>query len=224
MREFESMSDLIQYSHSSLVLDLRNYIGACSAPSYQETLLPPPPGIYLKGATYPLVDMSKPHFARPTSKKNHPQPQLKPLLNLGDVTPNIDVVDVEGNVVLQGLDIYKFKNLLIDTPGYKYQAVRAACYFGVKAISQLCIHANVHPPFDYRAIFKPEAYGLVEDESLDVFNQLKYSIASFVGEDELFLYYIKMTQSTLLIQKNVDYRIFEYYRIKFAEQEEEKDE
>lgn len=220
MREFESMSDLIQYSHSSLVLDLRNYIGACNTPAYQETLLPPPAGIYLKGEPYPLVDMSKLHFARPTSHKNLQHPQLKPLQSLNDLTPNIDVVDGDGGVVLHGLDIYKFKNLLTDTPGYKYQAIRAACYFGVKALSQLCVHSNVRPPFDYRTIFKPEAYDLVEDESLDVFNHLKYAIASFVGDDELFLYYIKLTQSTLMIQKNVDYRVFEYYRIKFTEQEE----
>ena len=222
MREFESMSDLIQYSHSSLVLDLRNYIGACSAPAYQETLLPPPAGIYLKGEPYPLVDMSKLHFARPTLHKNLQHPQLKPLQSLHDLTPNIDVVDGDGGVVLHGLDIYKFKNLLTDTPGYKYQAIRAACYFGVKALSQLCVHSNVRPPFDYRSIFKPEAYDLVEDESLDVFNHLKYAIASFVGDDELFLYYIKLYRCTLMIQKNVDYRVFEYYRIKFAEQAEEQ--
>ena len=225
MREFDSVMDCIQYVHSTLVVDLKNYISHCSHDHYKSLFKPTPKGIYLKGEVIkPLVDLTKPHYLRPVAYKDQQVPvqSLTPITEYDQAKgTKSDIVDATGKVLLTSRDIMVMERVLTDDPGYGYQAIRAASYFGLSFLSRFCAHANISPPHDYRDIFIEEAWPQVEDESLDVFNQLKYAIASFVGDDELYLYYYRMQESVLYIQKNVDYRVYEYYLKKHAEEKEE---
>lgn len=221
MREFETLRECIEYNHSTLILDLRNYLGPCGNPAYSELFKPSPKGIYVKGEISPLVDLEKPHYLLPSGKKFNVELlfTLERVNGIDDIKDKkVDLIDDKGNVKLNMVDIVRRYHLLTDDPGVSYQGVRAAAYFAISFLSRWCKYANVSVPYHYQDIFKEDVWGLVEDESLDVFKQLKYAISSFVGDDDLFLYFYRMKDSILHIQKNMDYRVYDYYVRKFNDE------
>lgn len=217
MPEFESLTECIEYNHSTLIIDLRNYISPCSQPEYMQLFKPVPKGIYLKGELSPVLDLTNPHYLRP---RHHSTGSLEPLQLLTSLEQLKDqhasIVDEYGNVKLSRANLFAMKRSLVEDPGYGYQAVRAAAYFALTFLNNWCKHSRITPPYSFHDIFKEEALHMLADESLDVFKQLKFAISSFVGEDDLFLYYYKLKGTTLYIQKNVDFRVYDYYLRKFA--------
>ena len=217
MKEFESLTECIEYNHSTLIIDLRNYISPCSQPEYMQLFKPAPKGLYLKGELSPILDLTKPHYLLPKQRATGPNEPLQLLTSLEQLKDlQASVVDEHGNVKLSRANLFAMKRSLIEDPGYGYQAVRAAAYFALTFLNNWCQHSRITPPYSFHDIFKEEALHMLVDESLDVFKQLKFAISSFVGEDDLFLYYYKLKGATLYIQKNVDYRVYDYYLRKFA--------
>lgn len=220
MLEFENLIECIEYNHSTLIVDLKNYIGPCTQPAYYELFKPPLKGIYLKGELQPIVDLTKPHYLRHNTQEGKTAviSTLPLVTNLEMIKgQKASVIDELGNVRLSSQDIYRLYSVLSEDPGCTYQAVKAAAYFALSFLDSWCKHSRINPPCSYKEIFKEEAWHLVEDESLDVFKQLKLTIASFVGEDNLYLYFYRLKDSTLYIQKNMDYRVYDYYVRKFSD-------
>lgn len=222
MREFESLTECIEYNHSTLILDLKNYLGPCNNPEYSELFKPAPKGIYVKGEVTPFLELDKPHYLVPANMVFSPEmiPSLEQLTQLSDLKDRkVAVVDKEGVVRLTSIDIARRYHIFTDDPGTCYQGVRAAAYFAISFLSRWCKHTNLSLPYRIQDIFKEEALPMLEDETLDVFKQLKYAISSFVGDDDLFLYFYRVKGSVLYIQKNMDYRVYEYYLRKFNDEQ-----
>lgn len=219
MEDFASLEECTTYVEGTLILDLKNFIPVFEETPFVDAFLEPPEGIYLKGEYLPLLDLSKRFYRKDKLVMNNVIRGVidyanSPLItNKGDILDcTSDVVNDRGDIVLTRRNIHRLRDLLTDHPGHTYNAIKAALYVAMSCIRQFCPYANITPPDHYTSFLREPYWYLEEEDHLTTaLKKMVAHITSFVSNDENHIYFYKLKGTVFTLEKNVDYRIRDYY-------------
>ena len=246
--QFKSMSEVMSYVKETMILDVSELISPLNIPEVLEALHPPKPGIYLKtdGTCIhqfrhedPIYDLAQ--FTE--LNKNTPLPSIyalkamsyhqrryfenmqfnrpAPLTALDQVLRADGVCDHKGEILSRLSRLKRVQHHLTDTPSYTRQLAAFARIMICRILAQECPYVRIGLLDNTTHIVKHHYLSVFDDGMFDsLFTHVRMSIRRLIGEDVFSIYTLKDMQHHILISKSMDYRIFEYYQMKFGQDDE----
>ena len=247
--EFKNMSEALQYVKQTMILDVSELACGLNRPEVIEAIYPPKPGIYLKADGVcihqfrddsPIYDLSQ--FVE--ANKNNPIPSMyalramtplqrkyfenmpmnhpPPLTTLAQVLHVQDgVCNSRGELMSRLSRLRRIAHHLTETPSNQKKLSDLARVLVCRILKQECPHARVGLLDDTSCIIKGQYLPMFYEGEFDnLLHHARMSIRRMVGEDVFSIYTVQDAQHHLRISKGMDYRIFEYYQIKFGQDDE----
>jgi len=127
----------------------------------------------------------------------------------------VDILDKNGNVYLKKTIISKYKNILKTRPD------TSSCIFDIveqyilSKIDEICYKTNLCV-VDYLYNSVDESNVHVVEDILEIeLSQAVGDIYEFIGNDKWNIYFKKRVGDCLVIEKSIDWRIYEWQRIQY---------
>lgn len=198
-----------------LVLDLMEYITHINKDPYFEALVEPVKGVYLPGCLDPVMSLDNPCY--PASKIGIPQfamIDISSMLACGE-----DVVNSKGTLLGDVRKIRRIVKYMTDQPSLPVVMLKVMMGVLTNYLSNLCARTrhNINVSKYYRYI-KPEYEYLIIEESYETaMDGMILDINKFVGKDTHHIYFTRLKGTSVIIEKTIDYRIYEWYQYKAKE-------
>lgn len=244
--EFKNMGEVLHYVKETMILDVSELVSPLNTPEVLQALYPPKPGIYLQTdgtcihefrTDAPIFDMNafselnkntvmpsmyafrsmtpeqRRYFENMPLKYPHPLTTLEQVL-----TVEGGICDHKGELLSKLSRLKRIRRYLTDTPSYQKQLTAFARIMICRILMQECPHARVGLLDNAANVVRREYHQLFDSGAFDnLFTNTRMSIRRLIDQDVFNIFTIKDMQHHVLIAKSMDYRIFEYYQMKFAE-------
>ena len=178
---------------------------------FGDVLVPPAIGIYKVGDIYPSIIPNKQYFSQKINKLN--QCITIPITDFNKV--NDTVVDEIGNVIIPrpmmlSKEIYLKNEPSVPARGLILVELLLKRY--IESISPYTKYSMYNSKI--MSNFKQEGIELFLEGHIDKLCESLYAqVSSFIGNDIWFIYFIKYLGIDIIIEKSIDWRIYEYYRM-----------
>ena len=218
MAEIVDLNKLLLESKEVLAIDLLPHAQQLSE-EYIEALLPAPAGIYITGVINPLFSDTESYYER--SQLGIDGYQLKSIEEI--LHAKEDIVNSHGELILALRDIRTKGRYLKDHPTIPAIGIKAAVSVVLSYLNSLNKNTNVSVAgFKLEYFIKPEYIWMVTREDYSVaFEDLLDTVMDFVDGDTWHIYFCSLKGSTLVIEKTIDWRIYQYYIMTQKESQEE---
>lgn len=250
MQDFNNLAEIYAYTEETLVVDLVKHALSLEE-EHIAPLIESEPGLYLPGNFEPTFLEKNVYYRRAgmamtdgrapsilddeeTSKSKRkvkgtvvsqngtvPIADVYAIPSMGD-----DIYDAAFNLVMSGRDLRRLSRHFKKMPTIPAMAVRMAIGITQKMVSTMCRHSsNGYTRYRPDRLVKPEHIELINsDEYMHAFESLLDEVQAFIGKDHWNFYTYRIRGGTLIIQKGLDWRVAEYYRMKFEREETEHQE
>lgn len=194
---------LLKETKAVLIINLSDYIRDLRE-KYDHIFKEPEPGIYLVGESTPLLKASQPYYSETSFKT------LTPITSLDDIEEPI--VDGDGAMIIPTYIMRRKAKMLSAKPTLPVRALQIAFETIQDQIDEMLPHT---PAREYgnavKSHIQPEFHSVVTDGYIEAaLSKLIRDITMFVGCDIWNLYYFKLNKTDLIVEKGVDYRIFDW--------------
>lgn len=192
-----------------LILSVYDYVGEIErkvGAHYKQL----PPGVYMKGQLLPVLRSGQAYFTESGYSSQ------KPVTALDGVKEAI--VDSNGVVVIPRFMMQQQKQYLQSSPTLPFQTALLLEAYARYHIALCSPHVTPGGMSGYARsvhnLFDSSFYKMIDEGYLDTAMQpFVNTLNRFMGPDVWHIYFIKLTNSDLVIEKTTDYRIVEYYKL-----------
>lgn len=175
----------------------------------------PTPGVYLINTLEPIIEAGKPYY---TSKGLINQ---TPIIGNELAEINDDVFDENGNVVISKHIMLNKNAILKNHPSVNTALFKIARLLIEDYINSKCPIFNVNNNNKITRYLVPEAMHLYESGEINNYMYVIYDIIDrFIGKDVYHIYFVRTVGLDLIIDKVVDYRIYQWTKQHFGNNEE----
>lgn len=197
MRKVEEVLVIDVYHHASMIPD-----------NLLETLKDPVQGIYMKGSYTPLITKGGSYY-HGNSKT--------PLTFEEIVNTKKNIYDPAGNLILPAEQYVNFPQSFITEPPMFATAIGLTTTVALKALDELCPYFKPsRNALDYSKFVKEGFEYLIEDGTYDEkLHSIAREVIDFVNYDNWNMYFHKVKGGSLIIEKNIDFRIYDWHRIQY---------
>jgi hypothetical protein len=198
-----------------LVLDLMEYVTFIDKDPYFDALIEPASGVYLAGGFDPIMSMDNPCY--PISKMGMEYfaiTTIEGMLRCKEV-----IVNNKGVVIGDVNKVRRIVKHMTNEPQLPVVMLKVMMGILTNYLSNLCTRTrhNINVSKYYRYI-KPEYEYLITEERYEtVLDNLIMDIIKFVGKDTYHIYFTRLKGTSVIVEKTIDYRIFEWYQYKAKE-------
>lgn len=194
---------LLKETKAVLVLNLFDYIHDL-IDKYNHTFIDPDPGIYLVGSDIPLLKHNQAYYSESSYLTQ------TPISSLDDVEEPI--LNQDGEIIIPKYIMLRKDKMLSSTPFLPVRAFQIVYALVQHVIDQVLPYT---PAKDYQKdilqYVKPEFHHLVTEGYFEsILYKLINDIYMFIGSDNWNIYYIKSQRSDLIIEKSIDYRVYDW--------------
>lgn len=186
-----------------------------------DTLIPDPAGIYIKGQidplfydgrTYILVDKNNAKLFE--CNTSHILQYVTETTPIPEFKMSNAIVDTSGKTVVKLRQLNSYKKFITTTPTYPVVAANMVEAVLLHYLYTVCRY-NRHTINLYKFVKASEEYSIIVDKEefqieLDAYID---KIMNFIGNDYFHIYFHKKQGCSLILEKAVDYRIYQYYRM-----------
>jgi len=243
MQDFKSMEEVYAHVDETLVVDLLKHALSLDE-KYSAMLKDADKGLYLPGDFEPTFRQDKLYFRKAGMAMSttgvpeiiaHEETSLAKKAIKGGVmdmstNPPIaleglskivdDIYDQDFNLIMSAKDMSKLGRHLKVDPTIPANAVRMAMGIIQSTVHTMCRHST--PGFHSHRpdrLVKPELDIDVYGEFENAFERLLVQVHNFIDCNHWNFYTYRLRGTTLIIQRGLDWRIAEYYRMKFEKEE-----
>lgn len=205
---------LLEHTTGLLLFDLLEQASYICNDATMEALLPPPKGLYLKGSVKPLLSNTKSYYAisDPTTPID-----LDNVLLLRE-----DIIDHTGDVVLSGRNLTYRPHVFTTTPTLPITAIQICHNILVDYLFRYCKHARGIRSFHIRDYIHESMHVAFDDVYFEEFlTEALDELHDFIRHQDECIYMTRLKGSTLIIERYIDWRIFEYTEMMYNKQQEE---
>jgi hypothetical protein len=210
---------LLDKIESVLVIDLLEAVSVIDD-ALLETLVPAPPGIYVKNSLKPIIDYSKIHYTR----QDYLQKPMSECSLDGILKLKSDILNHEGETVLNYKEVVLRKSMLFDKPTLPVMGVKLAVTLILDYLTTIAPYTRCLKYDRQEQLIREEHHGLIE---LDTFEEKLEktldTIFDFVNEDVWYIYFTRVKGTTFVLEKVIDYRIFRYHELEMIKAMENDD-
>ena len=141
----------------------------------------------------------------------------RPINTVDDVVQAVGgLCDRYGNIVLSGTVIAMYSKRLCTVGSMLGRHMQLVRLYTANTFCSMTEYTRNAQTDSYASVIKPEYLQSAQEGYLNpFFGYLNKTLTDFVGEDQQCLYFFKHTEDQILIEKSMDFRIYEYYRYKF---------
>jgi cobalamin biosynthesis Mg chelatase CobN len=232
MQDFKKIEEIYQHVEETFVVDLIKHALSLDE-EHTAPLIEPDKGLYLPGNFEPTFYEEQTYYAKSglvydqtTKGVTVNTAASTPIKNL-DMIPKLfeDIYDSKMNMIMPAHDLRRLARHFKRAPTIPAIAVRMAIGTVQKTVSTICRHSCAgYQRYRPDLLVKPEFVELVNnDEYMHAFETLLDEVQAFINKDHWNFYTYRIRGGTLIIQKGLDWRIAEYYRMKFEQEEAEHD-
>lgn len=220
MSEIKSLNDLLDKTTQVIVIDLFDH-AVSMEDKVQTMFIDPKPGLYLPGSVDPILESTKKYTYSNKFPNNIGKVDLNKLCtNAGDI------LDQTGKIVITEQNIARRLKYFTTAPTVPAVAIKAASILTINYLTSLCQYTrskNIHQSLEelVKPQFKTEFFKTEYEIQQSLFRLLD-SVIEFVVEDTWHMYLTEVKGSTLIIEKGIDWRIYEWYRMKFEKENEDE--
>lgn len=198
-----------------LVLDLMEYITYIDKNPYFDALVEPTPGVYLSSSLDPIMSPSNPCY--PASKMGMTEYAITTVESM--LTCSEGVLNSRGTLIGDVRKIRRIVKHMTDKPQLPVVMLKVMMGVLTNYLSNLCRRTrhsiNVSNYYQY---IKPDYEYLIVEESYEtIMDDLIMDIHKFVGRDVHHIYFTKLNGTSVIVEKTIDYRIYEWYQYKAKE-------
>lgn len=154
------------------------------------------------------------------------QPQLLVIDNIDDILKiAADIYREDGTLVCSKEQLNRYRRHFSRLPSIPAQSVKMAIAVAMSRLQSFCPHAILPTiNFNQTDLVTPKYAHLVyNDEYSQGFAELLDKIRDITRKSEWNLYFVRITGTNLIIRKGIDWRIYDWYRMKFEKEEKEKE-
>jgi len=215
MTDIISLSELLRTNKEVIAIDILEVVLNSDISRYSDTLVSPDKGIYLVGSLEPILRLGTVYY-----------PETKYLMSGHEITTfanifqlNEAIVDAGGKVIIGKNDLKTKQKYFKSKPTIPVIPIKVAIAVVIKYLNTLSSYTHVSN-FNYKLeeFIKPEYRELLyTDEFSTIFEKLLDQVMVFVNKDNWHIYFYKVKGTTLLIEKTIDFRIYEWYRLQHEE-------
>lgn len=250
MYNIKDPNRMLEIVTSVLVIDLLDQVKLLGGKIPLEALIDPPKGIYLKGSLKPFITDNVDYYAESVLTKkglnreelvyngvivkgskvvDFQEERITDFQDILGLTENL--IDECGTVVLTADDIKRRSKYMSLTPSIPVIAIEVAALMVKSYLDSICPYNKTVRSI--RSIsentleeFVKESYHhLIDEDEFDVeFESLLNIVSEFVGDDLWFIYTHRIKGTDLIIEKLIDFRIYDWYRMKYDQQQLENKE
>jgi len=232
-QDFKNLTELLKHNKEVMVIDLLKETLSIDEDPYITSLQQPVEGLYLVGSFEPILEQGQPYYLYKDMQIVGNVVQYQNTPTIPDVTnvealikAKSDIFDAKGKLVITAKDLYKYSRHLKKKPTIPANAIKVAILVICNYLNSLCRYTNVKSPkYTLESLVKDEYHNLIYNEEYAKAYELTLDkVMEFVGKDTWHMYFYQIRGTSLVIEKTVDYRIYEWYRQKFEKEEDQTDE
>ena len=221
---YSSFSDVLNEVRDVYVDDLIRYIAR--VPVEQLPFLNPEPnGVYVKGMLEPIINFDSPvkrYFTESQFRANRNQPNV---FSFSEFIQSKEAIIDERGVVVCTIPAL-IPSYFHQRCDFNYSAVHFAIAEIWQLLEGLSPHTNVcttipRQQLDARYWIRPDAPDSFKIGDHNLLGLID-AVYTFVKRDYLNLYSLRLSNTTLYVEKGNDFRVIEYYRSIFEKIENER--
>lgn len=127
----------------------------------------------------------------------------------------VDILDKNGNVYLKKTIISKYKNIFKTRPDVSSCILDIVEQYILSKIDEICYKTNLCVvDYLYNSVNESDIH-IVEDILEVELSQAIGDIYEFIGNDKWNIYFKKRVNDCLVIEKSIDWRIYEWQKIEY---------
>lgn len=197
------------------IIDLMSYIPHIDEDPYFVALFDPTPGVYLPGAIDPILSWVNPAY--PASKFGVSMAAITGLQGLKECKEPL--VNSKGVTICTAAELKKAIKHMTDTPTLPVNMLKVMLAILNTHLTTMCVKTRTRiSSSSYQHLVRPEYQHLIEDDSYVIaLDQLLLDINQFIRNDTFHIYFTKLLGTSVIIEKTIDYRIYEWYQYKAKE-------
>lgn len=179
----------------------------------------PIPGIYVKGSIRPIVEATDVCYLQV------PEPEQLIQDYQTILACEHDIVNKEGEVLIKGLDLRRRKHMFTSQPEMPIAAINIAYNVIMDYVFKYCKYARGIKRSSLEQYIRPEYRDNIDIHSLeDMLTDVLDELHEFIKYDDWNIYFHRLRGTTLVLEKHCDWRIYEYTRMMYENQQEEQNE
>lgn len=196
---------LLKEVEKVLVVDLMQYTGLLHK-KYGECLVKPDDGIYMVGATEPIIKAGQVVYSESSFKTQ------TPLKSLDDVVEGI--VDGDGASIISPAFMRHRKKFLHTKPTLPIREIQIASIVADDYIDSMLPYSPARETYaGLREHIKPEYHYLIEEGHIEAaLTKLISEVSCFVGSNIWNIYFFELNRTDLIIKRSVDFRVYDWTR------------
>ena len=223
--EYSNLNQVLTTTKEVLVLDLLEFAINLNGELPSDVFVKPIEGLYVTGSIEPFIKLDGSADYFPKSKWLSAKNKLTDKKAILDC--NEDIMDVNGKVVLSIADKKRKIKYIKTEPTIPATAIKVCISIVLSYINNLNPHTRRRgTTYLLEQLINSKYHiSLVDNDSIiEKLEHLLDRVMEFVGNDTWNIYFHKVKGSTLIIDKCIDFRIYEWYRIKFEKEDNSNEE
>lgn len=202
------LHQLLAENHGTLIVDLRKYADNLNSGVLGQAFLPPEPGLYIRGSSKPLLKANVTYYT--------PNKRLKSIHEV--VSSNSDILDIDGNILLSR-QLLRDSNLLTVSPSSPIMAIGFVKSLLYDYVATIAPYACLGSYPNYRNFLKPE-YQHIDPAEFEVEYEVLFNdVYDFLFKHKWNIYTIKPLGDNLIIERNCDFRVYDWHKSRLKEVE-----
>lgn len=233
MSDFTNYSDAVSHRVDVLTLDTVSD-SLMLEEKFLEKLVEPEEGLYIPGGLTPVFKKKGKYYRAKDlafskdDAKNSTIAGVKPIADLNTMIKQKDYDDIYDENMTLIIDKHKLSRLakfLSDKPSIPIIPIRMAIGAVAKKITQFSRNSVPTPTFcDLCKLVKPEFHHeFDQDDDMIAFPYMMDKVTTFIGDDVWNVYSVDIKGTTVVITKGLDWRILEWYRMKFEKENKDQE-
>jgi len=204
------LNELLQPTEMTLI-DMLPYVVEWDDDPYLNALVAPPVGIYLPGSVEPVLHSNGKYY--PQSKLGEEAHLITDLTQIYNVTEPI--VDKNGIVLTTPDKLRRLKRYITTQPQVPAMAIKVACSIAIAFINNLSIYTrSPRNTYHLSRLVSDQHFDLIATEAYEnLLDEMLLSLNAFVGKDRHHIYFTRLKGTSLVVEKTIDFRVYDWYRM-----------
>lgn len=232
MSDFTNYTDALTHRVDALTLDVVSDSLMLEEP-FLKKLVDAEEGLYIPGTLHPVFYKKKRYyrardivFTPGPGAKSFKIENAKSIEDLNTLKKDFDdIYDDTMTLVIDSNKLRRIAKFLSDKPSVPVVPVRLAIGAISKKISQYSrSHVTTPRNYDPTNLIRPEYLSeFDQDDEMVAFPYLMDKVTSFIADDLWNIYSVDVKGTAVVITKGLDWRILEYYRMKFEKENKDQE-
>lgn len=205
----KNMEKLISKTSEVIIIDLLEHVIRMPEDPCLNALVEPEQGLYLVGQLDPFISIKNKLFFKSNLEKQILIPNE--ILNAKE-----PIVNEFNEVKITPSDIFTKRNYISTSPSIPSVGIKLTCSIATRHLNELCVYTKSNiGSARLDELVKPEYQYLIHTYKYEKeLSRLLDKINEFVSSDIWHIYFYKIVGTNLVIEKTVDFRIYDWYRLK----------